>query len=108
MKIGGDALLAIRKVAWKGGGPVPFPTRAGGKQCTDRVTSGQIGSIAAALGIMTPLEEVKWELRRRRRYRERAQAQEGLTTVDIDNVTKDKLGGIGGEATDEGKTWEVH
>jgi len=80
MGIGGSALLAMRKLAWKLGGIVK---RKGVCDSGRTVKRGRgspaVVSIAASLGVMSPAAAILWELERRKRRRARDKSHRDRT-----------------------------
>jgi hypothetical protein len=96
LRVVGIALLAIRKAAWKAGGPVVVKQHS--RRVLDKrkvVDRSRTGSVATLLGIMSPKESVSWELARRER---RGRRQSG----------GDSKGGQAMETQDRVTQWDVH
>lgn len=96
LHVAGAALLAIRKAAWKAGGPVVVKQKWKAFSVKQRVDEGnKSGSILALLGVMSPKEAACWELDRRKRRVSKQQS-----------VGKEKLHVP--ESSMISKQWDVH
>ena len=92
----GIALLAIRKAAWKAGGPVVVKQH--NRRVLDKrkgVDRSRTGSVATLLGIMSPKDSVSGELARRERRGKRQSGGDSKRGQAID--TQDRV-----------TQWDVH
>ena len=96
LRVVGNAVLAMRKAAWKSGGPVVATQMvrapSGRRQGVQR---GKSGSILALLGVMSPKEAVCWELDRRKRRTFKQPEASGLEVQAVGEKGSSKV-------------WDVH
>jgi hypothetical protein len=112
MRIGGDALMAIRKAAWLSGGPVPIQMRRQASPAHSKVGKTRLcrtDSIVSALGIMSPIAAVRWELDRRRRRREKTQQRHPMMDTEKEvGGTRQDTRSLEEEFRGDAQIWDVH
>lgn len=113
MRIAGTALLAMRRKAWEGGGPVVVPRQSRLTKAQTRSSMCATASVASLLGIMPPKAAAQWELTRRHRKEQGRKVQicnsprEPSTRASPAGASSYGAGAVSG-STDERRQWKVH